>query len=1334
MRDAIVVTVPDVDNAADVTETHLAAITSLSLRSAGITALNSGDFSGMTGLTQLNLYGNQLSSLPDGIFEGLTALTTLRLGGNTVDPMPITVSLEKVAEGEVKAVAPTGAPFEIVVPISVTNGSISDGTTTLTISTGHVESDTVTVTRTADTIDAVSTNIGRLPSIPLNHYGYVLSKSDTLPLEVISAEPENAASVAIPENAAPVFTDGTDTTRTIAENSDAGVNIGTTVAATDADDDTLTYSLGGLDAASFDIDSSSGQLQTSAALDFEDQSSYSVIVSVSDDNGGSDSINATINVKDVVDLSTPLSERTSQVRTGIVRAITIYPQRELGRDVRSANDVGDRHLLLITSLPLAGKGITSLQNGDFSGLSNLKYLYLTLNSLRSLPSDVFDGLSSLTHIYLAATSLNSLPSDVFSGLSSLIKINLGENSLRSLPSDIFDGLSSLEELLLDENPFSSLPDGLFEGLTSLIELDVSRRDAASLRDVTASLTKVTDGEFKATIHTAAPFDIMLPVSATNGTIVGGATTITVSKGNVESDTLTVTRTSDSSAVLDAVNVDIGDTLPAIPSSHSGYHLVKSNDLPLEVLPFVDRTPVFVDGSSTSRSVEENTDAGQRIGDAVLATPFDAEDTLTYTLGGTDADSFSINSRNGYLKTNAALDYETKSSYSVTVTATDDNSFSSTITVTIDVTDVDEAPQFSSRTARRSVEENTAADRNIGSPVSATPYTSGTPLTYTLGGTDADSFGIDSATGRLKTSAALDYETKSSYSVTITATDNSASVPFSSTINVRINITNVNEAPQFASDTTTRSVDENTARGERIGDPVSATDEDSTAATLTYTIGGTNVNKFRINGNTGQLKAHGALDYEGKTSYSVRVIVRDTWGLSDRIDVTINVNDLFDESTRLSERTSEVSDAIVEALSDVNSANDVTDAHLATITSLSLTNDGVASLKNGDFSGLSALETLHLDDNSLTTLPSNVFDGMSNLKEIDLSSNDITTLPANVFYELSNLEKVDLSSNDITTLLSNFFYELSNLEKIDLSSNDITTLPANVFGRRLSNVKEIDLSSNDMLSQNALTALPSDVFDGVSRLEVLNISQNSLSSLPTGIFNGLTSLNELNLSGNATDPLPITVEVKKSGSDGVKIVIETRAPFGMGVRVRLENATFDRNISTASVLIIYTGQRESARYTVTRDAEATDAVTAEITSVDDLPNLPDNHSGYTLVPPETALVVYQAQNVQAAPSSGQQIPDATEFLPNFPNPFNPETWIPYQLAKPADVTLTIYDIRGVVVRQLALGHQKAGFYTNRSRAAHWDGRNNFAEKVATGIYFCTFKAGDFTATRKLLIRK
>ncbi len=98
------------------------------------------------------------------------------------------------------------------------------------------------------------------------------------------------------------------------------------------------------------------------------------------------------------------------------------------------------------------------------------------------------------------------------------------------------------------------------------------------------------------------------------------------------------------------------------------------------------------------------------------------------------------------------------------------------------------------------------------------------------------------------------------------------------------------------------------------------------------------------------------------------------------------------------------------------------------------------------------------------------------------------------------------------------------------------------------------------------------------------------------------------------------------------------------------------------------------------------------------------------------------------------PKVTALLANYPNPFNPETWIPYQLAKPAEVTLHIYAVNGALVRTLTLGHQPAGMYQTRSRAAYWDGRNGLGEEVASGIYFYTFSAGDFTATRKMLIRK
>ena len=99
-----------------------------------------------------------------------------------------------------------------------------------------------------------------------------------------------------------------------------------------------------------------------------------------------------------------------------------------------------------------------------------------------------------------------------------------------------------------------------------------------------------------------------------------------------------------------------------------------------------------------------------------------------------------------------------------------------------------------------------------------------------------------------------------------------------------------------------------------------------------------------------------------------------------------------------------------------------------------------------------------------------------------------------------------------------------------------------------------------------------------------------------------------------------------------------------------------------------------------------------------------------------------------------LPDETALLRNYPNPFNPETWLPYQLAKSSDVTFSIYSVNGTLVRTLSLGYQAAGVYRHRSRAAYWDGRNALGEPVASGVYFYTLTAGDFIATGKMLIRK
>ena len=98
------------------------------------------------------------------------------------------------------------------------------------------------------------------------------------------------------------------------------------------------------------------------------------------------------------------------------------------------------------------------------------------------------------------------------------------------------------------------------------------------------------------------------------------------------------------------------------------------------------------------------------------------------------------------------------------------------------------------------------------------------------------------------------------------------------------------------------------------------------------------------------------------------------------------------------------------------------------------------------------------------------------------------------------------------------------------------------------------------------------------------------------------------------------------------------------------------------------------------------------------------------------------------------PEKTVLLANYPNPFNPETWIPYHLANASDVRISIYDTRGVVIRRLGLGHQREGYYTSRSRSAYWDGRNEVGEHVATGIYFYQLQADNTSLLRKMVILK
>ena len=330
---------------------------------------------------------------------------------------------------------------------------------------------------------------------------------------------------------------------------------------------------------------------------------------------------------------------------------------------------------------------------------------------------------------------------------------------------------------------------------------------------------------------------------------------------------------------------------------------------------VNETPRFTEIGffGVTREIAENSASGANVGDPVTATDPDGN-TLTYSLTGTDAGKFTIESSSGQIKvkTGTNLDYETKINYLVTVQVSDgkpDNTVDDSELAKINVTDLNEPPKFAADTATRSVEENSAAGTGVGAMVKATDtdkVEKYNTLTYSLTGTDASEFTIDSSTGQIKVNSSLNYESKKEYSVTVQVTDGKGEdgkvdTTIDDTIDVTIDVTNLNEVPEFDEGATAaRSAAENTMAETAIGTPVSASDEDGNPAdTLTYSLTGTDKDEFNINSSTGQIKVKSALDYEANKSYSVTVNVTDGKAadgtadtkIDDTIAVTINITDV-----------------------------------------------------------------------------------------------------------------------------------------------------------------------------------------------------------------------------------------------------------------------------------------------------------------------------------------------------------------------------------------------------------------------------------------------------------
>ena len=494
------------------------------------------------------------------------------------------------------------------------------------------------------------------------------------------------------------------------------------------------------------------------------------------------------------------------------------------------------------------------------------------------------------------------------------------------------------------------------------------------------------------------------------------------------------------------------------------------------------------------------------------------------------------------------------------------------------------------------------------------------------------------------------------------------------------------------------------------------------------------------------------------------------GLTELTDLSIRGNNISDVSPLSGLTELEKLRLSSNNISDVSPL-----AGLTKLERLNLSSNNISDVS--PLAGLTELSTLSLSSNNISD--ASPLAGLTGLSFLDLSSNNISDVSS--LAGLTELSTLSLSSNNISD--ASPLAGLTKLSELLLTGNvfgvEYTVSEPEIY---VGDTFTLDISARNILD---LAGWQFNIIFDPAALEAIEVNEGDF--LKTGggttffqkgtidnAIGKITKLSLARLSGDGVSGTGVLLSVrfraKTTGQTRLKLenfqlaaITGVSIPTGLpevAIIVERQLATGDINrdgqVSILDIILVAKHLGETAPSNSEVDVngdgivsildvilvaghlgESTAAAAPSMLALEDLEELD---------PTMVQAWIEQAQLEDDGSIAFRQgitylqsllillIPQETALLPNYPNPFNPETWIPYQLSEPAEVTLRIYTVNGILVRTLALGHTSAGIYQSRSRAVYWDGKNDVGEPVASGVYFYTLTAGDFTATRKMLIRK